>query len=67
MKKKDDKQTSFNFDRPPSLTQQTPASNARPLERGLRIVRSNHSPDSPQSVTNKDVFSINKRILDLIK
>jgi hypothetical protein len=66
MKKKDDTQTSFDFDRSPSSTQKA-LSNVKPLDRALRIVQSGRSHESHGATANKDVYSINKRILDLIK
>ncbi|WP_081069786.1 hypothetical protein [Burkholderia stagnalis] len=67
MKNKDDRQASFDFDRPSKLAIDSKGLvDMKPPENVIRVVFSNKSRiESAESIL--DVYAINKRILDLAK
>ncbi|ABN81580.1 hypothetical protein [Burkholderia pseudomallei] len=66
MKMKDEKQASFDFDRPSKSTSNIQKISASKMERNFRVIRSSMERDT-NAITEQDVCAINKRILDLAK
>lgn len=65
MKNKDDKQASFEFDRPSKVAIIQNSSNSKASDSVIRIAFSNIRRDGASPTT--DVYAINRRILDLVK
>ncbi|HDR9508370.1 hypothetical protein C5615_18710 [Burkholderia cepacia] len=66
MKNKDEKQTSFDFDRPSKVTIGSQSISSKPTDSVIRVVFSNENKTA-RTKPKLDVYEINRRILDLVK